>query len=96
MKVGIKYCGGCNPFINRKRLVNGVMQKLPGDYSYEYFDFAGCDVVLVVNGCTIACAEVPSGKNIILVAGPTIDGWEYPEGMLADKVVEKWPTQKER
>ena len=35
-------------------------------------------------------------ENIILVAGPTIDGWEYPEGMLADKVVEKWPTKMER
>ncbi len=93
MKIGIKYCGGCNPVINRKRLVKQVMQQLPDDVSYEYFDFNDCDVVLVVNGCSIACAEVPSGKDIIMVAGPTIDGWEYPEDKLADKVIEKWPAR---
>ena len=89
MKVGIKYCGGCNPAIDRKRLVKQVMQKMPGNLVYEYFDFTDCDVVLVVNGCSLACAGVPSEKNVIVVAGSTIDGWDYPEGMLADKVIEK-------
>ncbi len=93
MKVGIKYCGGCNPIIDRKRLVKRVMQKLPTDHIYEFFDFTECDVVLVVNGCTIACAEIPSGNNIVLVAGPTIDSWDYSESMLVDKVLERLSKQ---
>jgi hypothetical protein len=89
MKVGIKYCGGCNPMIDRKRLVKQVMQKLAENCSYEFFNFEDCDVVLAVNGCSLACAEVPSGKDIVTVAGPAIDGWNYSENMLVDKVVEK-------
>lgn len=89
MKICIKYCCGCNPVIDRKRLVKRLMRKLPDSYVYEYFDFNDCDVILVVNGCSLACAEVPSGGNIVTVGGCTIDGWDYPEGMLIAKVMEK-------
>ena len=89
MKIGIKYCGGCNPVIDRKRLVKRLMRELPDDYVYEYFNLDDCDIVLVVNGCSLACAEVPAQANSIMVAGCTINGWNYPEGVLADKVLEK-------
>lgn len=92
MKIGIKYCGGCNPVIDRKRLVKRLMQELPDDYVYEHFNLDDCDIVLLVNGCSLGCAEAPAEADIITVAGCTIDGWTYPENELADRVLARLST----
>ena len=92
MKIGIKYCGGCTPVIDRKRLVKRLMRELPDDCVYEYFNLDNCDIVLVVNGCSLACAEAPSKENTITIAGCTIDGWTYPEKELADQLLARLST----
>jgi hypothetical protein len=90
MRIGIKYCGGCNPGIERMCLVEGVMHKLPPqNFGFEFFDFNNCDVVLVVNGCRVACAEIPINKKIITVSGSSIDGWIYDEKVLVDEIVKR-------
>lgn len=59
MKVGIKYCGGCNPNIDRINLTKRLREKLkPDTYAFEYCDFHDCEVVLVINGCSVGCAEI--------------------------------------
>jgi 4-hydroxybutyrate CoA-transferase len=69
MKVGIKYCGGCNPIFDRKKLV----ESLSDEYSNVSFEPAKnnvfYDVVLIVNGCGRACAEhsnLNASKKIFL------------------------------
>lgn len=73
MRIGIKYCGGCNPRYDRTALVSRLKQALEGEcvqwvsasVTGEPFDF-----VLVVCGCTAACAQHEelngiSGKLVI-------------------------------
>ena len=89
MKLGIKYCGGCNPHIDRKLLVQRVRESLKtGTYAFEYFDFKDCEVMIVVNGCNVGCAEIPRGKNDpVIVSGLKVDGKQYLEENLPAEVV---------
>lgn len=62
MKIGIKYCGGCNPRFDREKIV----ERLTADYSNVFFEFAKennlYDFVIIINGCNSACA---SHENLI-------------------------------
>ncbi len=59
MRVGVKYCGGCNPRYDRPQLVARLKEEL-GD-GIEWVNAATAttplDFVLVVCGCTAACAR---------------------------------------
>lgn len=88
MKVGIKYCGGCNPYIDQIALTKQLKEKLESDTcTLEYFDFHGCEVVLVLNGCSVGCAEVPENMPAIIVSGFEIDGQKYlPEALFSEVI----------
>ncbi|WP_333638461.1 hypothetical protein [Tissierella praeacuta] len=55
MKVGIKYCGGCNSRFDRTSIVD----KIKSDYKEFEFSYATeneeYDFIIVINGCHIAC-----------------------------------------
>lgn len=57
MRIGIKYCGGCNPRYDRTSFV----EKLIDEYKSILFETAKdnvCyDVVIVICGCTSACVN---------------------------------------
>lgn len=90
MRVGIKYCGGCNPAIDRGLLARRVVEGIgPAGCRVQYSDFSGCEAVLVINGCSVACAETPGGRGLITVAGPSLDGEACPEEQLPNRVTEK-------
>ena len=64
MKIGIKYCGGCNPSYDRKKLV----EKLMKEHLEATFENARenifYDVVVVINGCGRACSEHEHLKGV--------------------------------
>jgi len=57
MKIGIKYCGGCNPRYDRTYLV----KKITDEYKNLDFEKASdnvCyDLVMIICGCSRACAN---------------------------------------
>ena len=56
MKVGIKYCGGCNPRYDRAAYVKVLCARHP-DWDWEYAQEGVLyDLLLVVGGCTSCCA----------------------------------------
>ncbi len=57
VKVGIKYCGGCNPTFDRVQFVKDLTTSL--DFLVNWVPFNGEDIscLLIVNGCEIACAD---------------------------------------
>lgn len=69
MKIGIKYCGGCNTNYDRTALV----EQLKSKYSYYEFEPAEVgieyDVLLIVSGCKRLCAnyDLLTGKRIIII-----------------------------
>ena len=57
MKVGIKYCGGCNPRYDRAARVKELCAANPeweAEYASEGVNY---DLLLVVGGCTACCAS---------------------------------------
>lgn len=70
MKIGIKYCGGCNPKYNRKKLLNKIEEALSKEHDFVIADInQHYELLLVICGCTSACADyskILADKVIIL------------------------------
>ena len=58
LKVGIKYCGGCNPGYDRVALAGYIQKSLHGRVEFVPLDSEGIDLVLAVEGCKTCCADL--------------------------------------
>jgi len=58
LRVGIKYCGGCNPEYDRVAIVNHIMQSLQDKIEIVRPESEDVDLILSVNGCSTACADL--------------------------------------
>ena len=70
LKVGIKYCGGCNPDYDRVALVKQLESCLQGKVEFVSPENDHVDFVLVVEGCKTCCADLSSfqGKTIHIIS----------------------------
>lgn len=70
MKIGIKFCGGCNPVYDRGRRVSRFREAHP-EHEYVTSDTnAVCDIWMVVCGCSRRCADtngLKAGRGIVLL-----------------------------
>jgi len=90
MKIGVKFCGGCNPYIDRVDLFNRIKSMVPSEKcTFEFFDFKNCDHFIVINGCSLNCAEFKDKENVIIVSGFEIDGKKFSEKELAVEVINR-------
>ena len=64
LRVGIKYCGGCNPEYDRVALVEQIKERLTGKVSFVPSESEGIDIILAVQGCKTACADLSSFRGI--------------------------------
>jgi hypothetical protein len=92
--IGVKYCGGCNPLIDRAKLVQEIGKLLPPEYSLTTDQtFNPWDIGIMICGCQTACANRPEVRGLarkwIIVAGKSIDLDNIPEEKLAEVVVRK-------
>jgi hypothetical protein len=92
--IGIKYCGGCNPVIDRVSLVQEIEKLLPPDHSIVNDESSTqWDIVIFVCGCHSACADRQELRRLarhwFLIAGQTIDQSMMPENELACAIVHK-------
>ena len=69
LKVGIKYCGGCNPDYDRVALFKMIEERLKGKIKFVFPEGADINLVLVIEGCKTACADLTSfdGKIIFKI-----------------------------
>ncbi len=54
-RLAIKFCGGCNPLLEREELAQKVRQGLSASQWVSWEEES--DLVLIINGCLTACAE---------------------------------------
>ncbi len=55
LRLAVKYCGGCNPLIERGEVAREIREELPGA---RWVSWEGeSDLLVVINGCPTACAE---------------------------------------
>ena len=73
MRVGIKYCGGCNPRYDRSALVAQLKKALPQVDFQPVCPGESYDLLLVVSGCHVECADTSgilhSGRVGVFSAG---------------------------
>lgn len=57
MKIGVKYCGGCNSIYNRVAKVEAIKNQFPQHSFLNASREGSCDVCLLVCGCARACVS---------------------------------------
>ena len=92
--IGVKYCGGCNPHIDRSALVQEIERLLsPGWKMVADQPTNQWEKAILVCGCPVACADRPAIRNLarqwVLVSGPMIDLEYVPEDKMAAVIVQK-------
>jgi hypothetical protein len=55
-KIGVKYCGGCNPSYERVEIVHRAQSHLNHPFHFVHHDQPDIDAMLLMNGCQRACA----------------------------------------
>jgi hypothetical protein len=55
-RVGIKYCGGCNPGYERVEMVKRIQFRFNDRFLFLRHDEPDIDVLVLVSGCHRACA----------------------------------------
>jgi len=58
LKVGIKYCGGCNPGYDRVAVADFIQKSLRGRVEFVPLENAAIDLVLAIEGCQTCCADL--------------------------------------
>lgn len=72
-KIGVKYCGNCNPHLDGPALVRELAQLNP-DLLFTSYRDEGMDVLLIVSGCPVDCASRPDFQgSTVVVRGYTLD-----------------------
>lgn len=62
-KVGIKYCGGCNPSYERVEMVQQVQSLLKDRFIFSVNDQRDSDIMVFVCGCPRACVNKNSYES---------------------------------
>lgn len=58
LKIGIKFCGGCNSKFNRRQVLDEIKEKY-NEHEYEYVkDDQSYDYVIAIQGCQVNCANL--------------------------------------
>lgn len=92
--VGLKYCGGCNPQINRTALAAEIGSLLSPSCRLETVKPSHTHrIAVLICGCPAACADRPDvrcmARRWIRVGGATVDCESVPPERLAACVAEK-------
>ena len=83
LKVGIKYCGGCNPYYDRVALVKRIERRLKGKVAFVSAADDDVDLVLAVEGCNTACADLsPFDGNKIRIITQVKDAESFIQEVL--------------
>ena len=69
LRIGLKYCGGCNPDYDRTAVAREIADKLEKDVKFVSPDCPGAAFILAVEGCGTACADLSDydGKLVRII-----------------------------
>ncbi|MGR6835735.1 hypothetical protein [Syntrophomonas erecta] len=92
MKLRVKYCGGCNPNINRSQLVQEVISRLKEVTDVELVN-DGADIGLIIGGCSVCCVNIfeieDQAASWIVVGGSLLDQVQVPTHHLPHLICTK-------
>jgi len=72
IRVGLKYCGGCNPRYDRVALAEDLKARVGRGIEWVSPEGGDLDLVLAVEGCETACADLSlfAGVEIRVITCP--------------------------
>ena len=90
MRVGVKYCGNCNPRIDAPGIIKTLASAEGAPSFVRWSDPAGYDVLLIFSGCQVGCASHPPFDGPVIVAtSESIQRQPVEEGQLADALMKE-------
>ena len=89
--ISIKFCGGCNPSIDRGKLAAAVQEFLTAHRHNVFYNRTEADLVIFISGCSANCAwrYAETDSPHIVVAGTRIDGFAVPKEKLESELINK-------
>lgn len=88
-KIGVKYCGNCNPNLDGPELVKELQQLNP-DLLFTSYQAEDIEVLLIVSACQVDCASRPDFQGLaVIVGGYTLDFTPIEPSRLASAVSQK-------
>jgi len=91
-KVGVKFCGNCNPHVDTGEIYREIQDKLGQLKGFELVskDTPGLDVLIVISGCPVDCAERPPGTyREIVAAGESLNRVGCAAAEISEKIMEQ-------
>jgi len=89
--VSVKFCGGCNPVIDRWAVFNELKEILFSTHQISVAVMPIAKWLLIISGCKVSCASVPkvwtNPDKIIRVAGTAVNGCFIIEKEIAAAIV---------
>ena len=58
LRIGLKHCGGCNPGYDRVALAKQIEKSLQGKVKFVSPESQDVALILAVQGCSTACADL--------------------------------------
>ncbi|MEW6187467.1 MAG: hypothetical protein AB1585_17185 [Thermodesulfobacteriota bacterium] len=92
--IGLKFCGGCNPQIDRLGLLEEIKKRLPPGCHLTLDQETGpWEAALLICGCPTACADDPKLEALsrcwIRISGAMVERETTPENKIAEAVMRK-------
>jgi len=81
-KIGIKYCGGCNPSYERVEIVHRAQSQFNHPFHFVHHDEPDIEVLLLLSGCQRACAEQDLNRAVPHYSVTGENGFEALMGWL--------------
>ena len=95
LRVGVKFCGNCNPHLDCPKLLEKLIQKAK-DVHFVYWFQTSFDVLLILSGCPVDCASRPDFNGpTVVVSGKMVDRVPVPENLLLDHILGAFERLKE-
>lgn len=97
-QVSIRFCGGCNPRIDRGRIALELRRAIEGMGLETAFNSPQADFVIYLSGCFSGCALKfhPAKAPFAAVAASTVDLEEVGEARIVPEVIRKVKEYYER
>lgn len=66
VRIGIKFCGGCNPEFDRGSMANRIVEVLKGKAKVVSLQEGEVDCVIAIQGCPTACADLDPFSDLLV------------------------------
>lgn len=95
--LGIRYCGGCNPQIDRSEVIRVLKEDLEKQgirASFSTDRLGSCDILLLMNGCIHACLEEAYQKEGNTTPYISVKGEMVDDSFIAEKRIPEFLIRK--